>query len=315
MCDAAHFCDLINTCLFRQGIRIGNRIEVVFVLLEKALFVRSNFLSIGRIQMWMDVNDVVKLTDASFSWDFFPDEYVYDGQRERYLPLRWMAPESLSDGYYDKRTDVWSLAVLIWELMTRGCLPFQEVPDANVKQYIVGGYILGKPDTLLDPMYELMCQCWSPENECRPSIGEITRRLGEIIETDDDVYENLVSYSNSPKHIPVELGIKCKPVKEGETSNITFFWDKAQDVLVDRNDSTIVTCDTQSGCHSHSGHFTIIAVKKVTNYDNVSEVIVSLNTTLRDFVAVKWDIYRDGQLNHSMTWSCPVYGKVAVHML
>ncbi|KAH9524886.1 hypothetical protein Btru_028172 [Bulinus truncatus] len=152
----------------------------------------------------LDMNDVVKLSDASFSWDFFPDEYVYDGQRERYLPLRWMAPESLSDGYYDKRTDVWSLAVLIWELMTRGCLPFQEVPDANVKQYIVGGYILGKPDTLLDPMYELMCQCWSPENECRPSIGEITRRLGEIIETDDDVYENLVSYSNSPKHIPLK---------------------------------------------------------------------------------------------------------------
>ncbi|XP_055874257.1 uncharacterized protein LOC106052215 isoform X2 [Biomphalaria glabrata] len=150
----------------------------------------------------VDENGLVKLSDASFSWDFYPDEYVYDKQRERYLPLRWMAPESLSDGYYDMRTDVWSFATLIWELMTRGCLPFHEVSNENVKQYITSGYVLGKPDTLSDPMYELMCRCWSLENEYRPSIGDMTRGLGDIIGTEDDIYENLVSYSNSasPKH-------------------------------------------------------------------------------------------------------------------
>ena len=49
---------------------------------------------------------VVKLADASFSWDFYSDEYVYDENRERYLPLRWMTPESITSGYYDSRTDV-----------------------------------------------------------------------------------------------------------------------------------------------------------------------------------------------------------------
>ena len=60
------------------------------------------FLNVIRI----DEYSVVKLSDASFSWDIYPDEYVYDQSRERYLPIRWMAPESLMDGYYDMRTDV-----------------------------------------------------------------------------------------------------------------------------------------------------------------------------------------------------------------
>ena len=63
------------------------------------------------MMMWLfvtrvDTSDVVKITDAAFAWDFYRDEYVYDSARERYLPTRWMAPESLTDGYYDMHTDV-----------------------------------------------------------------------------------------------------------------------------------------------------------------------------------------------------------------
>lgn len=54
----------------------------------------------------VDESSQVKLCDAAFSWDYFEKEYVYDEQRERYLPIRWMAPESIKDGYYDMKTDV-----------------------------------------------------------------------------------------------------------------------------------------------------------------------------------------------------------------
>lgn len=48
----------------------------------------------------------VQVSDAGFSWDLYPEEYMYDDRREKYLPVRWMAPESLSSGYYDKSSDV-----------------------------------------------------------------------------------------------------------------------------------------------------------------------------------------------------------------
>ena len=48
----------------------------------------------------------VKISDSSFSWNLYPIEYMYDEQRHRYLPIRWMALECLEMGYYDISSDV-----------------------------------------------------------------------------------------------------------------------------------------------------------------------------------------------------------------
>ena len=49
---------------------------------------------------------LIKISDSSFSWNLYPTEYMYDEVRQRYLPVRWMALESLKMGYYDISSDV-----------------------------------------------------------------------------------------------------------------------------------------------------------------------------------------------------------------
>lgn len=50
--------------------------------------------------------NLFKVSDGAFSWSLYPEEYMYDSRREKFLPVRWMAPESLTAGFYDAASDV-----------------------------------------------------------------------------------------------------------------------------------------------------------------------------------------------------------------
>ena len=43
------------------------------------------------------------------------------------LPVRWMSPESLSDGIFTPMSDIWSYGVLLYEIITFGSFPFQAI--------------------------------------------------------------------------------------------------------------------------------------------------------------------------------------------
>ncbi|XP_067657900.1 uncharacterized protein [Haliotis asinina] len=139
----------------------------------------------------LDATGRVKITDAAFSWDFYPNEYMYDNQRDRYLPVRWMAPESLSTGFYDSKSDVWSFGVLMWELMTRGLVPFQDIADQKVQDAIVEGFRLGKPQMLSEDLYELMNSCWHAESEHRPSFVRIQQEISSAMTDRPSMNESL----------------------------------------------------------------------------------------------------------------------------
>jgi serine/threonine protein kinase len=46
------------------------------------------------------------------------------------IPIRWMAPEVLSSQpQYFFASDVWSMGVVVWQLLTRHAEPYPDVPD------------------------------------------------------------------------------------------------------------------------------------------------------------------------------------------
>ena len=61
------------------------------------------------------------------------------------LPVRWMAPESLADGVFTVKSDVWSLGVTLWELAMFGSFPYQGLSNEEVLAKIKLGHTLDPP--------------------------------------------------------------------------------------------------------------------------------------------------------------------------
>ncbi|PJF32776.1 MAG: hypothetical protein CUN57_04115, partial [Phototrophicales bacterium] len=57
-----------------------------------------------------------------------------------------MAPESLVDGVFTTKSDVWSFGVLMWEVMTLGQQPYHGQTNWDVVNYVRRKGRLSKPD-------------------------------------------------------------------------------------------------------------------------------------------------------------------------
>ena len=69
------------------------------------------------------------------------------------LPVRWMAPESLADGVFTTKSDVWGLGVTLWELATFGSFPYQGLSNGEVVESVKLGRNMDKPRGCTSELY------------------------------------------------------------------------------------------------------------------------------------------------------------------
>ena len=73
--------------------------------------------------------------------NYFGDYFFIPGM----FPVRWMAPESLSDGLFGTTSDIWSYGVLLYEIMTFGSFPYQGLSNRQVLNFVKNGEIISLP--------------------------------------------------------------------------------------------------------------------------------------------------------------------------
>ena len=94
------------------------------------------------------------------------------------VPVRWMPPESLRDGEYVTKSDVWSYGVVMWEMATLAEEPYQGMRHDEVVRFIIDEG--GKPEIrphFPDTMKEVMEMCWKRYPDDRPSFLDICKTL------------------------------------------------------------------------------------------------------------------------------------------
>ncbi|PAV92164.1 hypothetical protein WR25_05330 isoform B [Diploscapter pachys] len=124
-------------------------------------------------------NLTVKIGDFGMARDLYYHEY-YKPTGKRLMPVRWMAPESLKDGKFDSKSDVWSYGVVLYEMLTLGQQPYQGLGNDEVLSYIgVSRKIMDKPMDCPDYWYELMKQCWQYSPAKRPTFSQIVQHIAK----------------------------------------------------------------------------------------------------------------------------------------
>ncbi|CAH2225156.1 receptor-type tyrosine- kinase FLT3 [Pelobates cultripes] len=135
---------------------------------------------------------LAKICDFGLARDVMNDpNYVVKGNAR--LPVKWMAPESIFEGIYTIKSDVWSYGILLWEIFSLGINPYPGIPvNANFYKLLQSGFKMDQPFYCTDEIYFLMQSCWAFDSRKRPFFPQLVSFLGyQISNTEAMVYQNL----------------------------------------------------------------------------------------------------------------------------
>lgn len=111
--------------------------------------------------------------------------------------------EVLQSNKFSKASDVWAFGILVYEVMSRGDLPYANFANlADVSEQIKAGYKMSCPEGCRPEVHErVMLPCWETEPSARPgyfTLGETLVDLGAVPARDDfeDISNSRASRSN-----------------------------------------------------------------------------------------------------------------------
>ncbi|XP_008275960.1 platelet-derived growth factor receptor beta [Stegastes partitus] len=136
---------------------------------------------------------LVKICDFGLARDIMHDSnYISKGST--FLPLKWMAPESIFHNLYTTLSDVWSYGILLWEIFTLGGTPYPDLPMNELfYSALKRGYRMAKPAHASDEVYEIMKKCWDEKFEKRPEFSFLVHSVGNML---TDAYKKKYSQVN-----------------------------------------------------------------------------------------------------------------------
>ena len=89
------------------------------------------------------------------------------------LTIRWTAPEAYTLKRLSIKSDVWSFGILLWELTTKGDLPYPGMTNEEVRELLSEGDHIYIPRDCPEPFDQLMINCWKHNEDKRPNFKSI----------------------------------------------------------------------------------------------------------------------------------------------
>uniref|UniRef100_A0A9I3GJ73 Tyrosine-protein kinase-like otk n=1 Tax=Anopheles farauti TaxID=69004 RepID=A0A9I3GJ73_9DIPT len=125
-----------------------------------------------------------KISMPALARDKYAKEYCK--HRNQLMPIRWMAPECFQEDDYSIKSDIFSFAVLVWELFTNATeLPFKEQTDEEVITNAQTAKLEWKvAEKTPEALHKILTSCWSANPKERPSFSQLVVAIGNCLQSE-----------------------------------------------------------------------------------------------------------------------------------
>lgn len=139
-----------------------------------------------------DCDGISLLIQRSLRGILDTEEYVKTIRQEekgtdQHLDLRWMAPESFMDNKFSSRSDIWSFAVLVWEVFSYARKPYGAFNKSEIANEVKSGRRLESGDGWPPEIDEVMQQCWVLDSKKRPTFAEVQGTIRTLLLEDAEL--------------------------------------------------------------------------------------------------------------------------------
>lgn len=123
-------------------------------------------------------NDRYIIKIADFGLSKTVEKGYYRITKDSTFPIKWSAPEFFDETkQITSKSDVWSYAIVLYEIFTYGEAPYQGMENEEIIKRIPEGYRLDIPSICPPIISDLMKKCWELDPNLRPTFSVISQTL------------------------------------------------------------------------------------------------------------------------------------------
>ncbi|PIO74184.1 SH2 domain protein [Teladorsagia circumcincta] len=182
---------------------------------------------------------VVKISD--FGLSRLGVNYTIRGPRK--LPIKWLAPETISTFTFSLKTDVFTYGVMVYEIFTNGNEPWDGYSNAEVKKGLVEGKTLTLPDSCPEEFRNFIKErVYTKDPSARATMSEVVTFIKQRVAIEQSMMVTLDKKSDNEKSVferlvtdsPPKAKPEAKPTGSSDDANAKEAGAEAQEKIVSK---------------------------------------------------------------------------------
>eukprot|EP01114_Cavostelium_apophysatum_P018686 TRINITY_DN5846_c0_g1_i2.p1 TRINITY_DN5846_c0_g1~~TRINITY_DN5846_c0_g1_i2.p1 ORF type:complete len:758 (+),score=68.98 TRINITY_DN5846_c0_g1_i2:88-2361(+) len=167
----------------------------------------------------VDQSGNVKVADFGLSRATDVNNY-YESSGSKF-PIRWSAPEVLKFAKFSSKSDVWSMGITLYEIITFGRVPYSGFSnDEVVHKILEQKYRMAQPaECTSNELWQLMCDCWNEIPSERPSFDNIATRIDAVRKGSGYMSPTISFRTTSEDHGDISTYTNINKAPENDVSN------------------------------------------------------------------------------------------------